>query len=97
MTPKDLVDQMQELASDDLPDRWQEIWDGMNAEGGSPVETGPGLQEWLEEVYFDVPQKPDLTRDDVARLGEIIGKFLRFEPSARASARQVLNEPWFSE
>lgn len=88
---------MQDLASDDLPHRWLEIWDGMSAEGGLPLETGPGLQEWLEEVYFDAPQRPDLTKDDVSRLGGIIGKLLLFEPSARASARQVLSDPWFSE
>jgi hypothetical protein len=89
---------MREIASDDLPRRWHELWDTMNAGDGRNIEsTGPNLQEWLEEVYFDGPQSPDLTREDIARLGQIIGKLLQFEPSARASARQVLDDPWFNE
>lgn len=47
----------------------------------------PNLQEWLEEVYFDERQIPDLAREDIVRLGKIIRRLLRFEPSARASAR----------
>ncbi|KAJ6070587.1 hypothetical protein N7467_011906 [Penicillium canescens] len=98
ITPTILVGQMREMASDDLPERWHDIWDKMNAGDGRTAEnTGPNLQEWLEEVYFDGPQSPDLTREDIARLGQIIGKLLQFEPSARASARQVLDDPWFNE
>ncbi|KAJ6009042.1 hypothetical protein N7522_004058 [Penicillium canescens] len=98
ITPKILVSQMREMASDDLPERWHEIWDTMNAGDGRIIEsTGPNLQEWLEEVYFDGPQSPDLTREDIAKLGQIIGKLLQFEPSARASARQVLDDLWFNE
>ena len=82
---------MREIASDDLPKRWQEYMGYDEQRGrydhGKP---GPNLQEWLEEVYFDGPQSPDLTREDIVRLGEIIGRLLYFEPSARASARQVL-------
>lgn len=59
--------------------------------------TALNLQQWLEEVYFDCALRPDLTREDIVRLGQIIGRLLRFEPSARASAREVLDNPWFSE
>lgn len=98
ITPRILVDQMREMASDDLPERWQGIWDTMNAgDDIKPQSSGPNLQEWLEEVYFAGPQSPDLTRGDIARLGQIIGRLLCFEPSARASARQILGDPWFNE
>jgi serine/threonine-protein kinase SRPK3 len=33
--------------------------------------TGPNLKEWLEEVYFDRPLSPDLTQEDIVRLGQI--------------------------
>jgi hypothetical protein len=70
----------------------------MNAEDSRTAEsTGPNLQEWLEEVYFDGPQSPGLTREDIARLGQIIGTLLQVEPSARASAKQVLDDPWFNQ
>jgi hypothetical protein len=59
--------------------------------------TGPNLQEWLDEVYFDSALSPDLTREDIVRLGQIVGRLLHFEPSARASARQILNDPWFND
>lgn len=89
---------MREMASDDLPERWQEMSDAMDAGDSIATESpGPQLQEWLEEVYFDSPQSADLTREDIVSLGRIIGRLLCFEPSARASARQVLDDPWFNE
>ncbi|EGC43880.1 protein kinase [Histoplasma capsulatum var. duboisii H88] len=98
ITPAILVGQMREMASDDIPERWQGIWDTMNTGDGRATEnTGSNLQEWLEEVYFEGLKSPDLTREDIVRLGQIIGKLLKFEPSARASARQVLDDPWFNK
>lgn len=87
---------MREMATDSLPKRWQGVWDTMNAEEGIES-SGPNLQEWLEDVYFNSPLSPDLTREDIVRLGQIVGRLLHFEPSARASARDVLNDPWFNE
>lgn len=94
ITPPILIGQMCELASDDLPQRWRGTLDTMN-EGSSDEDTGLNLQKWLEELYFGGPPNPDLTRDDISKLGLIIGKLLCFEPSARASARQILDDPWF--
>ena len=66
---------MLEIANDDLPERWQDIWDSMNTGDNDITEsTVINLQEWLEEVYFDCALRPDLTREDIARLGEIIGR-----------------------
>ncbi|KAJ5309333.1 uncharacterized protein N7443_001794 [Penicillium atrosanguineum] len=98
ITPAILIGQMHEMASDDLPKRWQKIWDTMDKGDDVTAESpGPNLQEWLEEVYFDGRQSPDLTREDIERLGKLIGRLLCFEPLARASARQVLDDPWFNE
>lgn len=58
---------------------------------------GPNLQEWLEEVYVENPRSSDLTNGDIVRLGRMIGQLLHFEPSARASARQILDDPWFND
>jgi serine/threonine-protein kinase SRPK3 len=89
---------MREMAIDELPERWQDKWNTMNTGDHMATQsTGPNLQEWLEEVYFDGPLSPDLTREDIVRLGKIVGRLLHFEPSARASARQVLDDPWFNE
>lgn len=89
---------MREMATDELPERWQHEWNMMNIGDVMATEsTGPNLQEWLEEVYFDSPLSPDLTREDIVRLGRIVGRLLHFEPSARASAKQVLDDPWFNE
>ncbi|EKV15731.1 hypothetical protein PDIP_39370 [Penicillium digitatum Pd1] len=98
ITPTILVGQMREMATDEIPERWQDKWNTMNTGDVMATEsTGPNLQEWLEEVYFDGPLSPDLTREDIVRLGQIVGRLLHFEPSARASARQVLDDPWFNE
>lgn len=85
---------MRELTNEALPERWQKLWEAMSGEvttEGSKIR----LQEWLEEMYFDGERNADLTADDVVKLGHIIQKLLRFEPSARASAREILNDPWF--
>ncbi|CAG8018054.1 unnamed protein product [Penicillium olsonii] len=95
-TPKILVGQMRDMASDDLPRRWHEIWNGMDGDEDI-VEPGPNLQEWLEEVYFGDTKEHDLTAEDIARLGQIIARLLRFEPNARVSAREVLDDAWFHE
>ena len=66
--------------------------------GGIVAESsGPGLQEWLEEMYFDGDRKEDLTKKDIVKLGQIIQKLLHFEPSDRASVREILNDPWFRD
>lgn len=94
-TPAILAGQMREMASDALPTRWEDLFETMNT--GSAEETsGPSLQEWLEEMYFDGERKETLSREDVVQLGRIIGRLLRFEPSSRASARDILDDPWFS-
>lgn len=83
ITPAILVGQMREMATDELPERWQHEWNTMNTGDVMATEsTGPNLQEWLEEVYFDSPLSPDLTREDIVRLGRIVGRLLHFEPSS---------------
>jgi hypothetical protein len=65
-------------------------------DSASPGEkSGYTLQEWLEEMYFDGERNEDLTREDILKIGELVRKMLRFEPSMRVSAREVLQDPWF--
>ncbi|GLB05557.1 hypothetical protein AtubIFM57258_000846 [Aspergillus tubingensis] len=96
ITPKILVEQMQEMAGEALPDRWVPLWKSMRGEDVTEY-GGPGLQEWLEEMYFDGERKEDLSKDDIVELGRIIRKLLRFEPGARASVEEILDEPWFRD
>ena len=93
-TPTILVRQMLEIASDGLPERWQQTWHAMDS--ASPGEkSGYTLQEWLEEMYFDGERNEDLTREDILKVGELVRRMLRFEPFMRASAREILQDPWF--
>ena len=93
-TPTILVRQMLEMASDELPERWQQTWRAMDS--ASPGEKSDyTLQEWLEEMYFDGERNEDLTRKDILKVGDLVRRMLRFEPSARASAREILQDSWF--
>lgn len=83
---------MQEMASDTVPVRWRDSPEYLDSEV-----SGYTLQQWLDESYFDGERKEDLTRDDIVKLGQIIGRLLRFEPSSRASAREILNDDWFRQ
>ncbi|KAA8641520.1 uncharacterized protein ATNIH1004_011656 [Aspergillus tanneri] len=96
ITPPILVSQMREMASDALPKRWEVLWKSMDdrATAESP---GPALQEWLEEMYFDGERNKDLTKEDILKLGQIIGRLLRFDPSTRLSAWEILDDDWFRE
>lgn len=53
------------------------------------------LQEWLEEVYFDDAKKAEFTREDIAKVGELIARMLKFEPSLRATVSDALSDAWF--
>lgn len=94
-TPKSLIDQMLETITDELPERWQEQFRAM---GKDHLNEEPhSLQEWLEKCYFDKDRNTELSREDIIKVGALIQKMLRFEPSARASAREILQDPWFNE
>jgi hypothetical protein len=89
-----VVHQMLETASDELPKRWHQKWRTMDSTwtGGK---TDNSLQEWLEETYFDDVRKEDLTREEIIKVGALVRRLLRFEPSTRASAQEILRDPWF--
>ncbi|RAL17202.1 serine protein kinase [Aspergillus homomorphus CBS 101889] len=95
-TPSILVGQMHEIIGEAVPARWMGKWEAMR-DGANVESPGPGLQEWLLEVYFDGERKEDLTKDDTLKLGRIIQRLLRFEPSARASVKELLDDPWFRD
>lgn len=92
--PATLVRQMLETAKDDLPDRWEKAWHAMKDTLPDNASTCT-LQEWLEEMYFDGERREDMSREDIVRVGVLIESMLRMEPSARASARAVVQDAWF--
>ena len=96
ITPSSLVRQMLETVSDDLPDRWKMDWHVMEQTLDESDPTS-SLQEWLEEMYFDGERREDLSREDNMRVGALIRSMLRMEPSARASAKEVIQDAWFRE
>jgi serine/threonine-protein kinase SRPK3 len=93
-TPAILVRQMLETSGDALPDRWQKEWHAMKETLPSQDSTS-SLQSWLEEMYFDGERNEDMSREDIVRVGVLIGSMLRLEPSARASSKAVLRDAWF--
>ncbi len=95
-TPVTVVRQMLETASDELPERWLQKWQTMDSTWTGD-KTENSLQEWLVETYFDGVRAEDLTQEDVVRLGALVLKLLRFEPSTRATVQEVLQDPWFRD
>ncbi|KAH8762696.1 hypothetical protein F5882DRAFT_477151 [Hyaloscypha sp. PMI_1271] len=67
-----------------------------NFESASPGEkSGYTLQEWLEEMYFDGERNDDLTQEDILKEGKLVRSMLQFEPSKRASVKEMLQDSWF--
>ncbi|KAL2793418.1 hypothetical protein BJX66DRAFT_306132 [Aspergillus keveii] len=94
ITPPILFSQMREMATNNPPERWQEMADTIyKIDEAAEESPGPNLQEWLHDVYFGKPLSPELSREIIEKLGQIIARLLCFEPSARASAREVLQVP----
>ncbi|KAH8708479.1 kinase-like domain-containing protein [Phaeosphaeriaceae sp. PMI808] len=46
-----------------------------------------------EEMYFDGERSEDLSHGDILRVGALIRRMLLFEPSARPSPREILQDP----
>lgn len=108
--PALLIRQMLETVSDydTLPDRWKlACQDLLDNEQRPPLPPGEQeedatytLQTWLEETYFNNnsgggEKRTDLSREDISRVGMLIGRMLRLEPLARDEAREVLRDEWF--
>lgn len=53
-----------------------------SAWNGDKIENS--LQEWLEETYFDGVREEELTKDEIAKVGALVYRLLRSEPSKRA-------------
>ena len=96
ITPVTLVRQMLETVSDDLPDRWKMDWHAMEKTLHDSDPTS-SLQEWLEELYFDGERREDMSREDILRVGALIGSMLRMERSATALVKDVVQDAWFLE
>ncbi|KAH9891394.1 protein kinase-like domain-containing protein [Xylariomycetidae sp. FL2044] len=94
LTPSILVEQMIETASDELPSRWQAKWRTMQKDAPETDEVW-SLQEWLEEVYFNNDKQVEFTREEIVRIGAAIARMLKFEPSLRATASEILAQDWF--
>ena len=70
------------------PQRWLRTLDT------SAGDDGLDLQGWLEEVYFDMSKHPELSREDISKVGALIRKLLQFDPANRISAAEVLQDEW---
>ncbi|KAM0377548.1 hypothetical protein ACHAPY_006716 [Fusarium culmorum] len=96
--PRSLVEQMLQEIPDELPIRWQAKWQVMHEELAQDRAMWPEyegdeiftLQEWLDECYCFHDMKDGFTKEELASLAEAIGRMLRFEPSLRATASEML-------
>jgi serine/threonine-protein kinase SRPK3 len=95
-SPDSVAEDMLESTDDDLPQRWHEKYRTIVKEwtGEKP---NSRLQKWLEEVYFDDRKRQVFTREDIVKIGDLVRKLLRFEPSTRASVDEILQDPWFTD
>ncbi|KAI0855953.1 kinase-like domain-containing protein [Xylaria cubensis] len=95
ITPAGLISQMIQFSTDEFPDRWEAKWQNMKKTLSHGDEEPCTLQEWLEEVYFDPDRRCELTKQDIAKIGDLVRRLLKFEPSLRSTAKDIANDPWF--
>ncbi|KAK7530128.1 hypothetical protein IWX50DRAFT_557897, partial [Phyllosticta citricarpa] len=80
----------------DIPQLWCRKWTPIELRP-PPRPSGRPLQEQLEEISSANGKTPGLSREEMANVGELIGKMLRIDPSERASAAELLEDPWFRD
>lgn len=92
-----LVSEMMEFCGDELPDRWREKLDAVGVGRTGSISNAPcTLLDWLEDIYFDDNKMSEFTRQDIARVCELVTRMLKFEPSSRASAKEIISDLWFN-
>ncbi|KAI0966139.1 kinase-like domain-containing protein [Xylaria arbuscula] len=92
-----LVSEMMEFCGDELPDRWREKLDAVGVGRTGSISNAPcTLLNWLEDIYFDDNKMSEFTRQDIARVCELVTRMLKFEPSSRASAKEIISDLWFN-
>ncbi len=89
------MSQMIQFSTDKLPDRWEAKWQILRKELRYRDESPLTLQEWLEKIYFNTDRRCELTKQDAAKISELVSRLLAFEPSSRSSAKDMANDPWF--
>lgn len=95
LTASNLAQQMVELATDELPSRWQEKWLAIPEDKMSALDEEYTPQTWMRAVYFDNDKRAEFTEEEIARAAELIARLLKFEPSLRDTAEELLADAWF--
>jgi serine/threonine protein kinase len=95
-TKATLVAEMIGMANDQLPDRWQPLWQSMRTCATYDDDDDISLEAWLEESYFDGQRPVDLTKNENMQFCKILRRLLLFEPTSRASAAEIAQDPWFN-
>ena len=54
------------------------------------------LSQWLYETYYDDDKKPYFTKTDLRSISKVLLRLLRFRPSERPSASDIILEPLVS-
>ncbi|KAI1129111.1 kinase-like domain-containing protein [Nemania abortiva] len=87
------------ISDDKLPDRWEEKWQEMKKElrmdcdDSDPDVT---LYGWLERAYYYRKEWPcELTKEDLTKIGDLLERMWKYEPSSRPSTKDLLNDPWW--
>lgn len=106
LTPGELIGQMEEFATDPLPEGWigpanllRKVPEGSDQTRGEHEQAvgTHALQQWLEEVYFEEGKKEKLGLEDIRKVGELVRKLLWFEPRSRATASALLEDNWLGQ
>ncbi|KAI0107101.1 kinase-like domain-containing protein [Nemania sp. FL0031] len=88
--------QMVDLDNNDkLPERWEAKAQEMKKAVKFPDEPPPTFHEMVEKAYFYRDRRPELSKQDLTKIGDLIGRMLRYEPSERPSAKEILSDPWW--
>jgi hypothetical protein len=52
------------------------------------------LQQLIQELYFDQDRVADFSHQEITRLAGLLGRLLRYHPSTRSTAAEILSDDW---
>ncbi|KAI1173944.1 kinase-like protein [Nemania sp. FL0916] len=93
--PASMVAEMRQTLTDEFPERWREKWEKMKGNFEGESITRLTIHDCVQGSYFFKDRKPDFTDAELRTIVELIDRMLKFEPSLRASPRDILNHSWF--
>ncbi|KAK8238670.1 kinase-like protein, partial [Phyllosticta capitalensis] len=92
-------DVLDHLVPQEIPERWRGQLGGLEraAESSGELDVRNSLKQLYFNCPFDFQGAERFSRKDIIKVGELVSRMLRLEPAERATAAEILEDPWWDD